>query len=168
MNKPTAPEQIKVIAQEIQEPISKYRKENAPRLEEAGGPLGSYRQRHTRSQGDYIGLMPPDMPKKSRLQKQAQDSSEVRKVKISSQVKVRTGSHDSLKMPPSNGQTVRGTMDGGKSKRVNVRNAHAGEAAGGLLMMRQVEGDSFVQKKEVLKTSSSSSKLADAFKRRMF
>ncbi|KAG1374405.1 hypothetical protein G6F60_009529 [Rhizopus arrhizus] len=168
MNKPTAPEQIKVIAQEIQEPISKYRKENVQRLEEAGGPLGSYRQRHTRSQGDYIGLMPPDMPKKSRLQKQAQESSEMRKVKIAPQVKVRTGSHDSLKMPPSSGQTVRGTMDGGKSKRVNVRNAHAGEAAGGLLMMRQVEGDAFVQKKEVLKTSSSSSKLTDAFKRRMF
>ncbi|RCH99151.1 dual specificity protein kinase yak1 [Rhizopus azygosporus] len=149
MNKPTAPEQIKAVAQEIHHPIAKYPKEKASSQDSSQESSPEYRLRHARSQGDYIGLLPPDMSKYNGLQ------DDMRHVKISSQVKVRTGSHDSLKTPPGNGQTVRGAMDGGKLKLANVRKAHAGEAAGGLLMMRQKENP----KKDVSKT-----RLTDAFR----
>ncbi|RCH86407.1 dual specificity protein kinase yak1 [Rhizopus stolonifer] len=137
MNKPNAPEQIKMLAQEIQyHPIAKYPKEQA-----AGPKMTSdYRQQYSRSQGDYVGMMPPDMPRKGKLQTKEEEGP---KVKIDTRVKVRKGSHDSL-------------HEHHQTKSINVRKAHAGEAAGGLLMMRQ---ESFLQKKE-------NTKIASKFKRR--
>lgn len=156
MNKPVAPEQLQSIAKKIQSPIPKYPKEHASDYTKQA-PSDAYRQRNTRSQGDYIGLLPPEMPvdkKKIHL--------EDRKVKISPQIKVRTGSHESMRVPPNDGQTVRGTLDG-KSKFGNVRKSHAGEAAGGLLMMRQKDD---IQVKEDNVAPNGKRTMTGAFKRR--
>lgn len=155
MNKPTAPEQIQTIAKEIQSPISKYPKEQGSEYSKQP-PSDNFRLRNARSQGDYIGLLPPDIP----LNKKNTDESP-KKVKISPQIKVRTGSHDSMRVPPNDGQTVRGAIDGGhRSKLGNMRKAHAGEAAGGLLLMRQKDD---IQRRDEPTTKRS---VANAFKRR--
>ncbi|GAN10223.1 kinase-like protein [Mucor ambiguus] len=162
MGKPTAPEQIQIIAKKIQSPINKYPKEQnqQPQQHESYSkqPLSdAYRQRNTRSQGDYIGLLPPEVPSASAVKE--------RKVKISQQIKVRTGSHESMRVPPTDGQTVRGGLDGGNraGSKYNVRKAHAGEAAGGLLMMRRDDSDDRVPQAS---TSTTKRTMAGAFKRR--
>ncbi|KAI9259303.1 kinase-like domain-containing protein [Sporodiniella umbellata] len=104
MNRPDAPPQIKTVAQQLENPQDMNR---------------AYRQRHARSQGETIGLVAPE--------------SKDRKVKIAAHVKVRTGSHDTLR---ASGTRL---TDPGKSNSINVKRAHAGEAAGGLLMLRQEE-----------------------------
>ncbi|KAI8061847.1 kinase-like domain-containing protein [Gilbertella persicaria] len=152
MGKPTAPEQIQTLAKQIQKssPISKYKKEPQQTQQYVSE---AYRQRNTRSQGDYVGLVIPSSPDKDKQGPQ-------KKVKIASQIKLRRGSHDSMRTPPHDGQTVRSVVDGRAAKiGNNVRKAYAGEAAGGLLMMRQQEKSS----------SSSNNKrniMVDAFKRR--
>lgn len=133
MGKITAPEQIQLVAQKIHSPITKYPKENAqPQQSESFTTNKEYRQRNTRSQGDYLGLLPPEAKKPQDVPK---------KVKISNQIKVRRGSHDSEAVL---------RMDG-KAKINNIKKAHVGEAAGGLLMMRHDEGKRAI---------------SDAFKRR--
>ncbi|KAI8371841.1 kinase-like domain-containing protein [Blakeslea trispora] len=132
MSKPTAPEQIQVLAEQIQHtsPISKYK----PEPTSIQKPISTaYRQRNTRSQGDYVGLVVPDS---SSGDTNRRDPPE-RKVKIAPQIKLRRGSHDSLRIPPHDGQTVRSVIDGKTAKLGHVRKAHAGEAAGGLLMLKQ-------------------------------
>ncbi|KAI8636801.1 kinase-like domain-containing protein [Parasitella parasitica] len=156
MGKPTAPEQIQSIANKIQSPINKYPKEPQQQQQEnySKQPLPDvYRQRNTRSQGDYIGLLPPEVPTTAIKE---------RKVKISPQIKVRSGSHESIRAPPSDGQTVRGHSDRSNAK-YNVRKAHAGEAAGGLLMMRRDDSDDRVPQPS---TSTARRSMVDAFKRR--
>ncbi|KAI8973739.1 kinase-like domain-containing protein [Mycotypha africana] len=142
MGKPTAPEQLRVIAQQIQVPITKYPKEEDQAqqkrtVENKEVQLetlsGVFRQRNTRSQGDYIGLLPPETLDRQQPSKGKMSN---RKITISSQIRVRTGSHDSMRVPPSDGETVQ-RRAGNNSFAANVRKAHAGEAAGGLLMMRQ-------------------------------
>ncbi|KAG2228862.1 hypothetical protein INT48_003669 [Thamnidium elegans] len=81
------------------------------------------------------------------------------KVKISPQIKVRTGPHESMCVPPNDGQSIQG-IDG-KSKFGNVRKAHAGEAVGGLLMMRQKDD---IQMNEN-NTSTGKKSMVGAFKR---
>ncbi|GAA5813166.1 hypothetical protein MFLAVUS_006640 [Mucor flavus] len=152
MNKPVAPEQIQLSAKKIQSPIQKYPKEQSSEYTK-NPPSEAYRQRNTRSQGDNLGLLPPDIPSEK---KRVQDD---RKVKISPQIKVRTGSHESMRVPPNDGQSVRG-IDG-KSKFGNVGKAHAGEAAGGLLMMRQKEDTQMNEN-----NPSSGKRMTNAFKRR--
>lgn len=168
MGKPTAPEQIQTIAKEIGEsPIQKYPKEQQQQQQQGEyskqPPSDAYRQRNTRSQGDYIGLLPPEIPTIKKT--------EERKVKISPQVKVRTGSHESMRVPPNDGQTVRSALNGkngsSSSKFGNVRKLHAGEAAGGLLMMRQKEEKSSnIQPTPTASTSNGGGKrsMANAFK----
>ncbi|KAI7892183.1 kinase-like domain-containing protein [Mucor mucedo] len=159
MNKPVAPEQLQLIAKKIQSPITKYPKEHDGSDNvhpKQAPPSDAYRQRNTRSQGDYIGLLPPEIPVEKK--KVLLDD---RKVKISPQIKVRTGSHESMRVPPNDGQTVRGVD--GKSKFGNVRKSHAGEAAGGLLMMRQKDNDDMA-KQQVVQNGKRS--MAGAFKRR--
>lgn len=172
MGKPTAPEQIQIIAKKIQSPISKYPKEhqsqhhNQQQQESHSRqpPSDAYRQRNTRSQGDYIGLLPPEVPTNT-----STSAIKERKVKISQQIKVRTGSHESMRAPPTEGQTVRGGLDGGNrsssssGSKYNVRKAHAGEAAGGLLMMRRGDSD---ERTPQASTSTTKRSMADAFKRR--
>lgn len=173
MGKPTAPEQIQIIAKKIQSPISKYPKEhqsqhhNQQQQESHSRqpPSDAYRQRNTRSQGDYIGLLPPEVPTNT-----STSAIKERKVKISQQIKVRTGSHESMRAPPTEGQTVRGVLDGGNrssssssGSKYNVRKAHAGEAAGGLLMMRRGDSD---ERTPQAPTSTTKRSMADAFKRR--
>lgn len=156
MNKPVAPEQLQSIAKKIQSPIPKYPKEHASTYSKQP-PSDAYRQRNTRSQGDYIGLLSPEIPvdkKKALL--------DDKRVKISAQIKVRTGSHESMRVPPNDGQTVRGGLDG-KSKFGNVRKSHAGEAAGGLLMMRQKDD---IQVKQDDFATNGKRSMAGAFKRR--
>jgi serine/threonine protein kinase len=128
MGKITAPEQIQLIVQQIHSPVTKYPQENVqPQKSESFTTTNTFRQRNTKSQGDYLGLLSPqDAPKK---------------VKISPQIKVRRGSHDSEAI-------VR--MDG-KAKITNIKKSHVGEAAGGFLMMRRDEGKRTI---------------SDAFKRR--
>lgn len=157
MNKPVAPEQLQSIAKKIQSPITKYPKENGSDYSKQQPPSDSYRQRNTRSQGDYIGLLPPEIPVEKK--KVMLDD---RKVKISPQIKVRTGSHDSVRVPPNDGQTVRSGLDG-KSKFGNVRKSHAGEAAGGLLMMRQKDD---LPVKQTNLPQNGKRSMAGAFKRR--
>lgn len=162
MGKPTAPEQIQIVAKKIQSPISKYPKEQSHSHQHESyskqPPSDAYRQRNTRSQGDYIGLLPPEVPSTTNAVKE-------RKVKISQQIKVRTGSHESMRVPPTDGQTVRGGLDGGNraGSKYNVRKAHAGEAAGGLLMMRRDDSDDRVPQAS---TSTTKRTMAGAFKRR--
>ncbi|KAK4514116.1 uncharacterized protein ATC70_006124 [Mucor velutinosus] len=164
MGKPTAPEQIQIIAKKIQSPINKYPKEQNHSHQQQQHesyseqpPSDAYRQRNTRSQGDYIGLLPPEVPSTNVVKE--------RKVKISQQIKVRTGSHESMRVPPTDGQTVRGGLDGGNraGSKYNVRKAHAGEAAGGLLMMRRDDSDDRVPQAS---TSTTKRTMAGAFKRR--
>lgn len=152
MNKPVAPEQIQLSAKQIQAPIQKYPKERTSEYTN-NPPSEAYRQRNTRSQGDNLGLLPPNIPNEK---KKVQDD---RKVKISPQIKVRTGSHESMRVPPNDGQRVRG-IDG-KSKFGIVGKAHAGEAAGGLLMMRQKEDTQMNEN-----NTSTSKRMTNAFKRR--
>ncbi|KAL7310138.1 hypothetical protein PS15m_010933 [Mucor circinelloides] len=161
MGKPTAPEQIQIIAKKIQSPISKYPKEHNHSQQQHESyskqpPSDAYRQRNTRSQGDYVGLLPPEVPSTAVKE---------RKVKISQQIKVRTGSHESMRVPPTDGQTVRGGLDGESraGSKYNVRKAHAGEAAGGLLMMRRDDSDDRVPQAS---TSTTKRTMAGAFKRR--
>ncbi|CEP13096.1 hypothetical protein [Parasitella parasitica] len=162
MGKPTAPEQIQSIANKIQSPINKYPKETQQQQQQQQQQQESYsnqllsdayRQRNTRSQGDYIGLLPPEVPTSAIKE---------RKVKISPQIKVRTGSHESIRAPPTDGQTVRGKSDSSNTK-YNVRKAHAGEAAGGLLMMRRDDGD---DRGSQASTSITKRSMVGAFKRR--
>lgn len=169
MGKPTAPEQIQIVAKKIQSPINKYPKEQHSHHQQqqrenySKQPLSdAYRQRNTRSQGDYIGLLPPEVPSSSNS---TTNKAKERKVKISQQIKVRTGSHESMRAPPTDGQTVRGNLDGSgnRSSKYNVRKAHAGEAAGGLLMMRRDDSDDRVPQAS---TSTTKRSMADAFKRR--
>lgn len=157
MGKPTAPEQLQSLAKQIQKtPIPKYPKETHPNAKEEA-PSDAYRQRNTRSQGDYTGLLPPpEVPSTS--------NNKMRKVKIATHIKVRRGSHDSVRSPPNEGQTVRSTLDGrpNASKfNTNVRKAHAGEAAGGLIMMRQ----KLEAKKYDSIPNNKSNMVADSFKR---
>ncbi|KAF1801473.1 kinase-like domain-containing protein [Mucor lusitanicus] len=166
MGKPTAPEQIQIIAKKIQSPINKYPKEQQQQQHESYSkqpPSDAYRQRNTRSQGDYIGLLPPEVPSSSSTTTNA--AVKERKVKISQQIKVRTGSHESMRAPPTDGQTVRGGLDGGNraGSKYNARKAHAGEAAGGLLMMRRDDSDDRVPQAS---TSTTKRTMAGAFKRR--
>lgn len=163
MNKPTAPEQIQNIAKKIGEsPIPKYPKEQQQQGEYSKQPPSdTYRLRNARSQGDYIGLLPPDIP--------AIKKNEERKVKISPQIKVRTGSHESMRVPPNDGQTVRSALNGGQNgssslKFGNVRKSHAGEAAGGLLMMRQKEEKKKNQPVPTASTSTGKRSMVNAFK----
>lgn len=157
MNKPVAPEQIQLIAKKIQSPIQKYPKEQQQAEYTKKPPSESYRQRNTKSQGDYVGLLPPNLP----VEKMKEDT---RKVKISPQIKVRTGSHESMRVPPKEGQTVRG-IDG-KPKFANARGAHAGEAAGGLLMMRQKDDIKVNDGTTTNTTNGGKKTMASAFKRR--
>jgi hypothetical protein len=161
MNKPTAPEQIQSLAKQIQIPITKYPKETHPSAN-AQAPSDAYRQRNTRSQGDYVGLIPPEAPSS------LSSNNKTRKVKISPQIKVRRGSHDSVHSPPNEGQTVRGTLDGRPSASKfssNVRKSHAGEAAGGLLMMRQQLEESKEYDPIPNTNNKKSNMMTDAFKR---
>lgn len=151
MNKPTAPEQIQTVANEIHSPITKYPKEQGSDYSKQP-PSDNFRQRNARSQGDYIGLLPPDIP--------IVKNDDTKKVKISPQIKVRTGSHESMRVPPNDGQSMRGTLDNNRTKFGNMRKAHAGEAAGGLLLMRQKDD---TQRKEEPATKRG---VAGAFKRR--
>ncbi|KAI9366533.1 kinase-like domain-containing protein [Pilaira anomala] len=157
MNKPVAPEQIQLIAKKIKSPIQKYSKEQQRAEYTKKPPSESYRQRNTKSQGDYVGLLPPNIP----VEKIKEDT---RKVKISPQIKVRTGSHESMRVPPKEGQTVRG-IDG-KPKFANARGAHAGEAAGGLLMMRQKDDIKVNDGTTTNTTNGGKKTMAGAFKRR--
>lgn len=136
--------------------------------------LTTRQHRHRRSQGNLIGVLPPEAPgaggtsDSSSVEKhtvfangdpQQQTASVERKVKIAAQVKVRYGSRDSLCMPD---QVHRGNKGDGRDdallqqqhQRPAGRLSHAGEAAGGLLMMRQQD------------KASSSQGVAAAIKRR--
>jgi hypothetical protein len=158
MGKPTAPEQLQALAKQIQTPIAKYPKETHHSAKEQV-PSDTYRQRNTRSQGDYVGLLPPP---------EAPSSSKTLKVKISPQIKVRRGSHDSVRSPPNEGQTVRSTFEGRPNANKfssNVRKSHAGEAAGGFLMMRQQVDESKKYDPIPNPNSKKTSMMADAFKR---
>ena len=126
--------------------------------------LTTRQHRHRRSQGNLIGVLPPEAPhagggtsdsssiEKHTVYANGGDqqpttaagalASVERKVKIAAQVKVRYGSRDSLCMPD---QVHRGKSDVRDDallqqqphQRPAGRLSHAGEAAGGLLMMRQ-------------------------------
>lgn len=140
--------------------------------------LTTRQHRHRRSQGNLVGVLPPEAPGVAVTGGTTSDSSSVekhtvyangvsggdpqqqqaaveRKVKIAAQVKVRYGSRDSLCMPD---QVHRGGKGGDdallQQQRPAGRLSHAGEAAGGLLMMRQQE------------KASSSQGVAAAIKRR--
>lgn len=141
--------------------------------------LTTRQHRHRRSQGNLVGVLPPEAPAgvvtgggttsdSSSVEKHTvyangvsgdpqQQAAVERKVKIAAQVKVRYGSRDSLCMPD---QVHRGGKGGGgddallQQQRPAGRLSHAGEAAGGLLMMRQQE------------KASSSQGVAAAIKRR--
>lgn len=144
--------------------------------------LTTRQHRHRRSQGNLVGVLPPEAPAggavtgcgptsdSSSVEKhtvyangvsgdpQQQQAAVERKVKIAAQVKVRYGSRDSLCMPD---QVHRGGKGGGgddallQQQRPAGRLSHAGEAAGGLLMMRQQQ-----------EKASSSQGVAAAIKRR--
>jgi hypothetical protein len=142
MNDSTPPDSIQLIAKKLQGqvPISKYPKESQHPLSKEPQKQ-EYRIRNSRSQGDSLGLLPPETihNKNKKRNDQAPDykaspTINQRKVRIAPQVKVRRGSHDSVR---EDNQATRGRTLDGKPKMSNVRQAHAGEAAGGLLMMRQ-------------------------------
>ncbi|OBZ88315.1 Serine/threonine-protein kinase ppk15 [Choanephora cucurbitarum] len=162
MGKPTAPEQIQMLAEQIQHtsPISKYKAEPISAQEPVSD---AYRQRNTRSQGDYVGLVAPH-PEAKKNQPEQQ-----KKVKIAPQIKLRRGSHDSVRIPPHDGQTVRSVIDGKTTKLSHARKVHAGEAAGGLLMMRQLDkapSTSSVSNTTTAATSTKRNIMTDAFRRR--
>ncbi|KAI8379833.1 kinase-like domain-containing protein [Choanephora cucurbitarum] len=162
MGKPTAPEQIQMLAEQIQHTssISKHKAEPISAQEPVSD---AYRQRNTRSQGDYVGLVAPHPEiKKSQPEQQ-------KKVKIAPQIKLRRGSHDSVRIPPHDGQTVRSVIDGKTTKLSHARKVHAGEAAGGLLMMRQLDkapSTSSVSNTTTAATSTKRNIMTDAFRRR--
>ncbi|KAI8889510.1 kinase-like protein [Backusella circina FSU 941] len=171
MNDSTPPDSIQLVAKQLQGqvPISKYPKETEHSLSKEPQKQ-EYRIRNSRSQGDSLGLLPPetrhDNNNKNNKKRnddatdyQASPTHHQRKVRIAPQVKVRRGSHDSVR---EDGQVSRGRTLDGKPKMPNVRQAHAGEAAGGLLMMRQ---DDKVKNTLPSLNPPPSKRVTDAFKR---
>jgi hypothetical protein len=137
------PGQLQIVAQKMegQTPTSKYDKRQEYSKKP---PSESYRHRHTRSQGDYIGYITPD---------DDDNKSNRRVVKIAQQVRVRTGSHESYRVQQDNNLTIDGRV------KINTRKIHAGEAAGGLLMMRHQDDAA-----AVTASKPPSKRLSDTFK----
>ncbi|KAF7724944.1 dual specificity protein kinase yak1 [Apophysomyces ossiformis] len=143
MNTPTAPNSMQELANDMQAlDIGKPKlvQDHDDNEEDAGERVSWYKHRHARSQGNLIGLLPPEAPVLSQSQEERSmnprthtddPSMMARKVKIAPKVKVRYGTQDSFRMPED--------VHGGNEERPRgwPRMTHAGEAAGGLLMMRQ-------------------------------
>ncbi|KAG0168819.1 dual specificity protein kinase yak1 [Apophysomyces sp. BC1034] len=159
MNAPTVPNPMQELANDMQAQaiLENDNHEKQSAKEDGDGAsheqrVGWYKHRHARSQGNLIGLLPPEIPiggqgrsqpqqeplgsgidpNESRAMAEQHAMMMSRKVKIAPQVKVRYGMRDAFRMP----EDVHGGSDE-RPRGLATRMVHAGEAAGGLLMMRQ-------------------------------
>ncbi|KAI8149476.1 kinase-like domain-containing protein [Fennellomyces sp. T-0311] len=200
---PTAPTQIQKLAQDIKtNPIDEIQSTNnkngrhiRPHNEASIIASPTKLHRHARSQGNLIGLLPPEAPLRDQQKSDSNSSAEKhtvfdgppdsasRKVKIAPMLRVRYGSRDSLRMPDEvhakrNGskndlqESASSSRSDGEdwleqSRPITGRLAHAGEAAGGLLMMRQQEkGAGHMSLPTASSLPNGSKRVAQALKRR--